>query len=61
MISKIKDLGNLDTKLRGPVFSTYEKRKIPSSFLEFPTSKTDYISYGKRMDALSFLNTDDYF
>ena len=53
MISK--KLGNLDTKLRGSVFSTNEKRMIPSSFLEFPSSKTDYT------DALSFLNTDDYF
>ena len=53
-VSKIKSLGNLDNKLRGPIFSTYEKRMIP-------TSNTDYISYGKRMDALSFLNTDDYF
>ena len=54
LISKIKKLGKLDHKLRGPVFSTYEKRAIP-------TSNTDYISYGKRYDALSFLNTEEYF
>ena len=55
--SKIKKLGKLrneDHKLKSKVFSLYEKRAIP-------TRNTDYISYGKRYDALSMLATDDYF
>ena len=55
--SKIKKLGKLRSeghKLKSKVFSLYEKRSIP-------TSNTDYISYGKRFDALPMLATDDYF
>ena len=59
LMSTIKKLGQLkgkdrEHKLKGQVFSTYEKRSIP-------TTNTDYFSYGKRFDALSMLATDEYF